>query len=319
MGRNRLGKINGIYLLIGIFFFIILQPFNLWAYEKEIRELSSEIADNIASARITRIAVVNFTDLQGNVTQLGRFIADEFAVGLLSKSKGFEIVDRTHLQTLIKEHKLSTTGLIDPATAQKLGQIAGVDALVTGFITPLSDSINISVKILNAKTARWIGGNSAKIPITADIKSLLANGIQVGGNGGTSSKKKEQKSKLKTKQEVEANGFSINMQKCERTGSTVIFYFIITNNKEERHLCTRTFKCRIFDNLGNESTSASIQVGKTSSHFSAGSTLISGVPVKASVTFEKVSSKADFIKLLEINWESDRNFKIQFRDIQFSK
>ena len=58
--------------------------------------------------------MVDFTDLQGNVTELGRFLAEELSITLSESEKGFEIVDRTHLKAILQENKLSTTGLMDP-------------------------------------------------------------------------------------------------------------------------------------------------------------------------------------------------------------
>ena len=47
------------------------------AYEKEIKNLSAFMGGQITSAGKKTIAVVDFTDLQGNVTELGRFLAEE--------------------------------------------------------------------------------------------------------------------------------------------------------------------------------------------------------------------------------------------------
>lgn len=43
------------------------------------------------------------------MTELGRFIAEEFSVVLASAGKGFIVVDRTHLKKILVEHKLSST------------------------------------------------------------------------------------------------------------------------------------------------------------------------------------------------------------------
>jgi TolB-like protein len=323
MMNNKLGKMNGYCICFGLLFFVLFQPCISWAYEKEIRELSSALAENISKAGKTRIAVVDFTDLQGNVTELGRFIAEEFAVALLSNGKGFEIVDRTHLQTLIKEHKLSATGLIDPATAQKLGQIAGVDALVTGSITPFGETIRLSVKILDAKTAKLIGANSGNIPATEAIKTLIYTGIQGGGSGGTSAKPISQTPKLQPEQEIEAKGFTFTLQKCERSGDSVTFYFIITNNKEDRVLSLYNNSGRVIDNLGNEYTSQLVQLGQSIARRNytgiAESNLVSDVPIKASINFDIIEAEAEFIRILEIYLHGDENFKVQFHNIQFSK
>jgi curli biogenesis system outer membrane secretion channel CsgG len=67
---------------------------------------------------------------------VGTFLAEEFSVALATGSGGFEVIDRTNLKTLLQEHKLAATGIIDPQTARKVGEIAGVQALVAGTVTP---------------------------------------------------------------------------------------------------------------------------------------------------------------------------------------
>src|SRR5579884_1051318 len=88
--------------------------------EAELRTLAASLAEDIAASDKRAIAVVDFTDLQGNPTELGRFLSEEFSVALLRTHKGFQVIDRNHLKAVMNEHRLSTSGLIDPATAQKL-------------------------------------------------------------------------------------------------------------------------------------------------------------------------------------------------------
>ena len=110
------------------------------SYEVQIDQAARTIVDGVSTAKLKTIAVVDFTDLQGQVTTLGRFLAEEFSAALTNSVAGFEIVDRTHLGVLLEENKLSSTGLIDPATARKLGKIAGADGLLTGTVTDLGDT-----------------------------------------------------------------------------------------------------------------------------------------------------------------------------------
>jgi len=253
MTHKKLGNVSMYWFCIGIIVIVLFQPYISWAYEKEIRELSSVMAENIAKAGKTRIAVVDFTDLQGNVTELGRFIAEELAVALLEKKQGFEIVDRTHLQTLIKEHKLSATGLIDPATAQKLGQIAGVDALVTGSITPFGDSIRITVKILDITTAKLIGAVAANIPKTKAIEELLDKGIGNGFQMDTGSAASSDT--ISSGKAVEVDGFIFKPGICTRKGSDIVCNISIMNNGDEDRELTiysSIAQSSLVDNWGNK-------------------------------------------------------------------
>ena len=151
-----------------------------YPYEQEVKAVSVRLAQSLTRSGKKTVAVVDFTDLQGNVTELGRFLAEEFSVALAGEAIGFEVIDRTHLKAILQEHKLSTTGLIDPQTARKLGQIAGVEALVTGSITPFGDSVRVSVKVLDTSTAKMVGAATADIPKTKAIEELLARWIASG-------------------------------------------------------------------------------------------------------------------------------------------
>jgi TolB-like protein len=161
-----------------------LGPFlnDVVALQKEIPSAASTIADDIAISGKRSVAVVDFTNLQGNVTELGRYLAEEIALGLVTTKKNLSLVDRTHLRTLMQEHKLATTGVIDPATARQLGKIVGVEVLVTGTITPFADSVRVVIKALDTDTARIVAASSIDIGKTRTIEELLARDVVVGSN-----------------------------------------------------------------------------------------------------------------------------------------
>ena len=165
-----------VYLFLAIVA-ILHCPFS-FAYEEEIRDISANMAEKISAAGKKTIAVVDFTDLQGNVTELGRFLPEEFSTALVNTGKGFVVIDRIHLKSILKEHKLSASGIIDPTTARKLGKIAGVQALITGTVTPFGDNVRITVKILDTETAKIIGASTANLAKTKAIEELLARGIE---------------------------------------------------------------------------------------------------------------------------------------------
>jgi len=282
-----------------IFFFSGIQ-YSI-AYENEIENLSSEMTVNIANAGKKTVAVVDFTDLQGNVTELGRFLAEEFSVALAGSGKGFEVVDRTHLKSIITEHKLSATGLIDPQTARKLGEIAGVEALITGTITPFGDSIRLSVKVLDTETAKMISASSGNIAKTKAIEELLARGIDVGTVTGERpiAMRSAPPSAGKT---VEAEGFIFRPVGCKRTGEKVVCTVsLINNGNEERSL--RVYNSRghspsyLYDNLGNQYP-VDIQIGHQMTDLKVNSSyetrveqkFISQLPVNVSFIADGVKS-----------------------------
>jgi TolB-like protein len=156
----------------------LIQTSSLYAYEREIETLASTLATSISNRGKKVIAVVDFTDLQGNTNELGRFVAEELSGDLIIAAKGFDVVDRNHLKSIMAENKLSMSGLADPTTIKKLGKIAGADALVTGSLTPFGDSIRISCKAIDTSTAKVIGVAKGDIAKTDAIATLLKLGIK---------------------------------------------------------------------------------------------------------------------------------------------
>ncbi len=276
---------------------------NLSAYEAEINRLSATMAKKIAAAKKAKVAVVDFTNLQGDVTELGRFIAEEFSVALAGAGKGFKIVDRTHLNSIIKEHKLSEKGIIDPNTARKLGKIAGVEALVTGTLTPFGDTVRIVVKILDTDTAEVIDTNGGKIAKTEAIKVLIATSVRLGSPSARSPNKSG-----KPLQTVEAGGFIFQLMSSQFSNKTIKFSFVITNPGEDRYLTiTGGSYSKLVDYEGNEYSAARSQVRKR---------LLPNMSVKSSVSFENMPPKIKVIALLEIHTSVG---VLQFRNVPLSR
>lgn len=164
--------------LILILFLPAIFSINSFAYDKELKGLSDTLAGKIAKTSKKSVAVVDFTDLQGNVTEFGRFIAEEISVNLTMAEKGFEVIDRNHLKSLLTEHKLSVSGLVDPDTIKKIGQISGVNSLVTGSVTPFGDNIRVTCKVIATDTAKIITADKTELAKTKAIDELLSRGIQ---------------------------------------------------------------------------------------------------------------------------------------------
>lgn len=181
--------------------------------------MSVRLAEEIANTGKTKIAVVDFTDLQGNITELGRFLAEEVSAVLVQAGKRFEVIDRVHLKSILREHKLSLTGLIDPATVKKLGRITGADAIVTGTTIPLGENMRVIVKVLDTETAKIISASSADIGGTQAIKDLLARKIATPaiGAGSTSTTSGEM---VSTIQKVESYGITLELNGCRLSGTS---------------------------------------------------------------------------------------------------
>jgi hypothetical protein len=143
------------------------------AVDKELSTFFDSLAAQLRKAHVKKITILDLTDLQGATVPLGAFIADEATVNLASSTNSFAVVDRSNLNKILAEHKLSRTGLEEPENVKKLGHFSGVDAIVLGTITPLSDEVRFSVKIISTETADILGAAKGRLPKTADTATLI--------------------------------------------------------------------------------------------------------------------------------------------------
>jgi len=158
-----------------------------FSYEREIANLTSILSAEIAKSGKKSLAVVDFTDLQGQVNELGRFIAEEMSGNMtqLSQTSGIDVLDRNHIKRILEEQKLSMSGLVDPRTIKKVGRLAGTDIIITGTITPFGDSIRVSCKAIDTETGKVIGSARGDIAKTATIADLLKLGVSETGKSAT--------------------------------------------------------------------------------------------------------------------------------------
>lgn len=146
--------------------------------DKEFSSLAEQLAAQIKESGRKKLTVLDFTDLQGNGNELGRFVAEQLAVSLLAHRKDFSLMDRANLKTILAQHKLTAEGLVDPENAKKLGQFAGVDAIILGNTTPLTDTVIITATVIATDTAEIVSKVSRPLTKTTDINQLLSQQLR---------------------------------------------------------------------------------------------------------------------------------------------
>uniref|UniRef100_UPI00405693DD FlgO family outer membrane protein n=1 Tax=Candidatus Electronema sp. TaxID=2698783 RepID=UPI00405693DD len=307
----------------GAAMFLSLLVSSAFGYEKEIEQLSAQMAEKITGKGKKTVAVVDFTDLEGNVTQLDQFIAEEFSVALASAGKGFRVIDRTRLKSIIKENKLAATGLIDLATASKLGKIAGVDALVIGTLTPFGDNVRLTVKVLDSETADIIDSAKSNFAKTQAIDELLGKEVAqekpATERSATATKKTDRGYATQ-----EVKGFTFNVKECKKSGEFLTCSVSATSNNKDKEIgiWANNYAGRtvLYDDIGNEYTASKIVLGEQWDEQSLSRRLVAGVPTIASFEFKGINQSANMVALFEITCRAeDERFAVQFRNVPISK
>jgi len=141
--------------------------------DAKLAELARQIESNMAEGKKAKIAVIEFSDLNGNITDFGKFLSEELITRLFM-TKRFEVVERQLLSKVIAEHKLTLSGFVDPNSAKELGKILGVDAIATGTITDLDATVKINARLIATDTGSIFAVASVEVIKDETIRRLLS-------------------------------------------------------------------------------------------------------------------------------------------------
>lgn len=294
--------------------------------DQRVSELSKQIAAKMTAKEKTTVAVVEFTDLQGNVTDFGRFLAEELVTRLGDLEK-FKVIERQLLNKIIAEQKLSLTGIVDPASAKRLGKILGVDAIVSGTVTNLAQIVRVNSRLISTETGEVFATAAADIFKDESVTGLLAaqsiNKKESSQTGQT----------VKSQFRVNVRDFIVDLKACRMLATRLVCSLTITNDSSsdrrvEVYAGSDNLN-RLVDEFGGEYVAKELQLGADQSEGwwakpSAKNTLVPHVAVKLLLSFPNVNREARNITLLRttFQWQVDSTevqLNADFRDIPITK
>ncbi len=82
-----------------------------------------------------------------------------------AQPRRFKLVERKDLQEVLKELELQLSGIVDEATASKVGALLGADVLVTGTLYRREERYELFLKLVRVSTAEVLAVTRAKIDL----------------------------------------------------------------------------------------------------------------------------------------------------------
>jgi hypothetical protein len=213
------------------------------------------------------------------------------------------VIERHLLNKIIAEQKLSLTGIVDPTSAKQLGKILSVDAIVSGSITDLAQSLRINARLISTETGEIFAVASTEIFKDESVIKLLQTGVTTP----TTDKKTQPTPTSPPKkviQKFELGNFTFELKEVKMIGSTVILEFTVTNNGPDDVL--KLWGGIMYDNNNYEYKKGEMQILNNKMEFPVpwllelGHFLISGIPVPVQWRFFNVSPEAQSIALVKL-------------------
>ena len=306
-------------LLLFIFLFSSTLTFAQANLAEQLDDLNRQITTKVTATNKATIAVIEFADLEGNVTNFGRFLSEELITRLYETEK-FKVIERQLLNQVIKEQKLTLSGIVDPASAKQLGRVLGVDAIVSGSISDLGKTVRVNARLISTETGEIFAVAAKEFVKDQTIIDLMGSRDQPANSSSRDSSSSGKPAKMT----VKASLYTFDLDGCRLSGTTIVCDLTITNNDADRMFSYDNLVngSAMTDNFGNIHVATSIRIANRNGFDDA--VILSNVPTKSRITFDNISPDATRIVSLRMQFNRFEQhiikaFKVEFRDVALSK
>ncbi|MFH0900027.1 MAG: FlgO family outer membrane protein, partial [Pseudomonadota bacterium] len=117
--------------------------------EEARKELKQAVRDDAIG-----VAAFENTSKNADYEWLQHGLAEALATDL--RRTGLRIVERSQIAKAMDEQKLGELGLVDPATAPKIGKLAGAQAMIVGAYQIQGDSLRITARLVDVEDGHVI-------------------------------------------------------------------------------------------------------------------------------------------------------------------
>jgi TolB-like protein len=150
--------------------------------QKELNAAVQDLKDNLnvqIGAKPMRLAVLAFlstkSDKHEKFTEFGDYLSENIISALSKETKKVKLFERKRLDLILGENSLSLSGLINADQAKRIGELAPVDAVLSGTFTKLANYVEINSRVVDVVTGEILLTYSAKVILTNDLKSLFGD------------------------------------------------------------------------------------------------------------------------------------------------
>jgi len=149
------------------------------AVDGQIGTLSTQVAKQLTRRRIRRVAVKEFTRIDGKRKQLEKYLEMEvsdklFKTGYFTVVRS-EMLDATGEDSILGlvESAVTKNSDIKEEDARKVGRALNIDAIVVGHTVVLGSAVKLSIQLISTSTGSVFGSASAMITKDRNIRTLL--------------------------------------------------------------------------------------------------------------------------------------------------
>jgi TolB-like protein len=129
--------------------------FGLFLTSLSAHALLAQQAENIENITLAVMDFKNNSSVFG-YDRLERAIPEMLKTEL-SRSPEILVLERSKIESILKEQALAQTGVIEQETAQEVGRLAGAEYIITGEINTIGNQLRVDAHLLRVATGQVLG------------------------------------------------------------------------------------------------------------------------------------------------------------------
>jgi len=270
--------------------------------------------------QLKRLVIAPFS-LNQNTTEFSKTVQEKLITTLVQK--GIQVVERSQLEQVLKEQKLSYSGLFNLNSAKQVGQLLGAEGIILGTFSDQGNTISINARIVDLGSANTIAAADVEMAKTPTIAKGLQQTLEGGGyaSGGSSGVSSSGGGKLKKGQTVNVDDTRVELVGCKRGGGVVCTFYLTNTSKDAKITLYANYSGKVsksHDDLRNSYTANATQIadqGKGRRRYSQ-YVFESGIPVRAKLYFPAIDPKAKQFVLLKVAFHHTGHNAIKFKNIK---
>jgi hypothetical protein len=141
-------------------------------YEERLNELAESVISEAVKEKAARLAILDFTDQKGNVTPVGRFLAEELGTQILVVGE-LGVVDRTLLGATMAKHRLSRLDVSQSKSVRRVAKALRVDLFVVASFLEIPEGLQVSVKLIRPRSIQAAGAARGVLPKAGPLAAFF--------------------------------------------------------------------------------------------------------------------------------------------------
>ncbi|MCW5911420.1 MAG: hypothetical protein KIT62_10115 [Cyclobacteriaceae bacterium] len=171
------------------------------SYPAVTQELAAKILAAPAPKAPQSLAVVPFTATASSQQSkaFGEYLTETIIGSISGQPDRLKLFERTRMDAILKEYEFILTDLMKPAAALQIGQLAPIDAILSGTYTKLKSYIEVSARVIDVTSGEITVSYVGRIKMNKNMATLFAqpdasvqpadkskgNTVQITFNGNT--------------------------------------------------------------------------------------------------------------------------------------